>query len=819
MKKKFMKKAFAVVLSTAMTFSLSSTVQLQTASAAKKFVSLNTSFKTLKVGQTYKLRLVNNTSNWTIKKVATTNKTIATVYGKKSSSVMIKGKGTGRATIRVSLKTAAKKTNNTKTLRCRVNVKGTAGTTVTPSPEPTPSKDPVQTSAEVTTQTELNEALANNAVTSITINTSNTASLTIPSGKYNNIDLTVNAPSADIVNNGVFKSVTIKAIKGDTWTENAQGNKIVVDAAKARIIVNESANVAALTITKTNADVALVVNGTAAGVIVNAKAKLNITGTTKVKVPVTINAAAADTELISAVIADLQSYANATIELLQGAEESSVQIMSKTSTVLVKNNTAKVITVTDANNTKTQVAVKGSRTIKPTSTSTSSTGTGSWGGGSSWIGGGSGSSSGTTTSTSAVVRSQKDLTEALAKSRITTITIMDKDDKTGNDLEIAKANYPTKTLIVNAPKSTIRNHANFKDIQINDIAPNTWYEYAENNLTVAAPNPHIYIAKEAKVKGLTFGGAVKKAILDVKGEINSVIECRANDTNAKVTMNVEGKVQGLQIRSAMQVVVAVPTGIKAEPIPVIIAAPKAVLFSKAPVAVKVEVKEVTVILKESAENSTLEMAQKDLKPYVDSEVDVDVTVTNDPDIQTEIKKDTAAGEVTVSDDGKATVDTNAKPPVEVNDSTIDDDIKDKIPEETPSTGGDTTTSTGGGDTTTSTGGGDTTTSTVTAQVNVTSGTSLTITGDAITVNGQTEQVSTWGNAKFAGTENPTTGDKQYNESTGYEFNISEITDFSSLYVEFTVTTTSGTYTLKVQITLSEFKDGGSKKIDATVVSK
>ena len=68
MKQKFVKKALAVVLSTAMTFSLSSAAHMQTASAAKKFVGLNTTFKTLKVGQSnYKLKLTNNTIGWKVK--------------------------------------------------------------------------------------------------------------------------------------------------------------------------------------------------------------------------------------------------------------------------------------------------------------------------------------------------------------------------------------------------------------------------------------------------------------------------------------------------------------------------------------------------------------------------------------------------------------------------------------------------------------------------------------------------------------------------------------------------------------------------------
>lgn len=169
MKQKFMKKALAVALSTAMVFSASSVAGMQSASAAAKFVGLNTTFKTLKVGQKdYKLRLVNNTQNWKIKKVATSNKKIATVYGKKASYVLLKGKSEGRATIKVSLKTTARKTNNTKVLKCKVKVVGAGTTTPTPSPDPTPTT-PSQTSKTVATQAELTAALADTTLKSITV--------------------------------------------------------------------------------------------------------------------------------------------------------------------------------------------------------------------------------------------------------------------------------------------------------------------------------------------------------------------------------------------------------------------------------------------------------------------------------------------------------------------------------------------------------------------------------------------------------------------------------------------------------------------------
>ena len=69
MKKKFITKALAAALSASMAFSMSSAVPMTAASAAAKVVRLNTTYKTLRVGQKdYKLRLVSNTLNWKIKR-------------------------------------------------------------------------------------------------------------------------------------------------------------------------------------------------------------------------------------------------------------------------------------------------------------------------------------------------------------------------------------------------------------------------------------------------------------------------------------------------------------------------------------------------------------------------------------------------------------------------------------------------------------------------------------------------------------------------------------------------------------------------------
>lgn len=755
MKQKFVKKALAVVLSTAMTFSLSSAAHMQTASAAKKFVGLNTTFKTLKVGQSnYKLKLTNNTIGWKVTKAVSTDKSIVAVQKKAASYVTLKGKSAGRATIRVSLKTAARKTNNTKTLRCRVKVVET-GTTTPTTPEPTtPSVDPVQSTAKVTTQTELDAALKNTAVTSITIDTTAAASFNIPSGQYNNVDLTVNAPNADVENSATFKSVTIKAIKNDTWTEKARGNSLRVEALKARVVVDAAASVAGITVTSANADIAIVVNGTAAGITVSAKAKLNLTGSATAKVPVTIAAAAIGSELISAIPVILQAAANATIDLLAGAEESTVQVTSPSATVSVKNNTTKKITVTKADNSKSDVAAKGNLTVKPsTGTSTGSTGgSSSWGGGS-WIGGGSSSGS-NTVKDYAYVANQTELDAALKDSAIKEITIRNATGTLYINAKDSNDNYISysKDLIVDSPEATIENYSDFRSIRILNIASSTWREFAQrNNFTITAPNPHFVVGKGAKVGKISFLGSVKKAELEVHGTIENGVSCASNEEDANIIVRTAEGAEvkgGVQVNAKIQVdVVGAATENKIE---VTVNAAGATLVVKIPVAIKLTKNDSNIQVKAGAEGSSLEFASNVEKTLINTEVKVDKIVDGqtteipagaegevkaDSD---EVNEDVPVPPVEGADDEMTDDGEETTPPTEDNSSSTGDGTEGDTSSTGDGTEGDSS-STGDGTEGDSSSSGDGSTSTgvaVSGFKGIVTGGALIVTAGAITVDGK-----------------------------------------------------------------------------------
>ncbi len=282
-KKSCVKRILAASLAVLMACPALPAIRPEAAKAKAPYVSLRTSFKTLKVGQTNKMTLKNNTIGWKVTKVATSDRTIAMVYGKTESGFKIKGKSVGRATVRAKLKTNARKKTNknaVKTVRCRVNVV-----------QPQENGEAQMTEVEVSSQTELLKALTGTGradLKKLTIRTKDAAKFEIPAGTYSGVELIVDAPASDIENNGVFASITIQAIKSDTWVEKAIGNVINVLASAARIVVNQGARLGKLALSGKDAKIKLEVNGKVDEVSVSAKMELSITGKPEAPINTTI---------------------------------------------------------------------------------------------------------------------------------------------------------------------------------------------------------------------------------------------------------------------------------------------------------------------------------------------------------------------------------------------------------------------------------------------------------------------------------------------------------------------------------------------------
>lgn len=379
MKKNLIKKVFAVSLSIAMACSFLPTANPVTASAAAPYVSLKTTFKTLKVGQKYEMTLKNNTINWKIRKVETTNKPIATVYGKTTKHVMIKGKSEGRATIRVHLRTTERKRNNTKTLRCRVKVVP-AQQVVTP---------PTQTEATVTTPEELTAALNNANLTKITIKPAGAVNFTIPQGTYSNVDLVVDAPQSDIDNSATFKSIQIDNIKPETWTERGKNNTFNVRSANASFKIAKDAVVSRIAFSAAGKGKIVLDGGTLNGVTLSAKLSLDISGTKAEGAPaidITVESGATDSDVKTDVPANVTTSAKITVVFEKNATGSTLRLQVAGISVAITNRTTKAIEVTRNDGSKTTAPV-GTSTVTAVNTTTPTypSGGGSTGGGSSTV--------------------------------------------------------------------------------------------------------------------------------------------------------------------------------------------------------------------------------------------------------------------------------------------------------------------------------------------------------------------------------------------------------------------------------------------------
>lgn len=378
------KKALAVSLSIAMTVSFLPADRVEAAVASKQYVSMRTTFKTLQVGQTNRMTLKNNTAGWKIQKISTNDESIASVSGRTQTSFQIQAAAVGRTTVKAVLKTTSRKTHTTKTVRCRVNViaETDAGTQTDP-------QAPI-TEAEVSTQEQLNEALANNSLKKITIATQNAEKFVIAAGTYENVSLVVDAPAADIENSGIFQSIEIRAVKPDTWIEKAVGNVMRITAKAARMIIDPGAHVKQITLPQADADVKLEVNGKAENIRIESKMKLSVSGKPQADLSVTVDSKAADAQIVSETKLEVSLLAAASLTFEKGAEGSIVNLAANGIKAAVSNLTSKLISVKQPNGTSSNVQA-GQKDVQVSSGQAQNTGTGSWSG----SGTGSGSGSGT----------------------------------------------------------------------------------------------------------------------------------------------------------------------------------------------------------------------------------------------------------------------------------------------------------------------------------------------------------------------------------------------------------------------------------------
>ena len=222
----------------------------------------------------------------------------------------------------------------------------------------------VNTESVVDSQETLEATLLAGNYSKITIETDDVVNFEIPAGDYSNINLVVNTPNADIINNGNFSSITINSIATDTWTENVNGNVLVINAAAGHIVIPEDAELQEIQIKNANsyfvldvkgkvgtinvdADTQLNINVT--GVVdtinVNDAAAVNIDGKSSANININVEGNADGTSITSNVAVNVNAAANTEVNIRKGAEGSTVVITDKSKEVEVTNNSKESVKV------------------------------------------------------------------------------------------------------------------------------------------------------------------------------------------------------------------------------------------------------------------------------------------------------------------------------------------------------------------------------------------------------------------------------------------------------------------------------------------
>ena len=383
---KNMRKVFAFVLALAM---ILTTYQPTTTYAATKAPTISAKKMTLQVGSKKTLTVKKAGKNATLK-WSSSKKSVATV----SKKGVVKAVKAGTANVKCKVVTKGKKHY---TLTCKVTVKNAA------------------VSKTVSTQKALAAALKDKNVKNLTIKTDKEVAFNIPSGNYGKVKLTVDAPNADVVNAGTFKSINIKAIKPNTWKEKAKGNTITVTADDARIVVEAGASLSKVTVSQEGGkikieaagtidaiqidaavDVSLAVDGTVGEVAVSAPAKVAVEGKTTTAIPVKVEETAKGADVTSSTPVEVKAATEISLNLSKGAEGSKVETTGENAQVAVKNDTTDVIKVTTPAGTKevakdTTSKVDNTGKVTDTTTNTSGDNNGGSTGGGSTSGGGSSS--------------------------------------------------------------------------------------------------------------------------------------------------------------------------------------------------------------------------------------------------------------------------------------------------------------------------------------------------------------------------------------------------------------------------------------------
>ena len=344
--KKRLHRLLSVLVVLAMVVTMVSVKPAQAAGKPK----LNTTKKTLLVGRTTTLKVKNaakgSTFTW-----SSSDEEVAAVNKKG----VVTAKEAGKAVVACKVKTADKTYN----LKADITVKD---------------------SVTVATRKGLKNALANEGLTKVKVNTDKVKKFIIGEGDYSNKLLIVEAPNADVSNNGgVFERVALRGIAPDTWIERAVGNKFTVSSPESRIVIGQNASVKKISYTEKDGEAKLDVRGNVDKVAVKSNTELNIVGKAKL-VNIDVTSAGTDAKITASIPVAVKTEANIVLDLQAGAEDSKVTVTNTTATVVVKNNTTAEIVVTTPEG-EVIVAVGTDEVINPADDTNNGGGSGSSGSG------------------------------------------------------------------------------------------------------------------------------------------------------------------------------------------------------------------------------------------------------------------------------------------------------------------------------------------------------------------------------------------------------------------------------------------------------
>ncbi len=418
-------------------------------------------------------------------------------------------------------------------------------------------------SVKVSTQKELEKALADKAVTKVTVSTKSEKTFTVKKGKYNKVDLVVNGEKITLKNSGNFKSIVIN--NAAKYYEKAKNNTITSKDDYLSLKVSSDAKLKSLKLTKKDAKTAVKVDGELTTLKISAAGSVSLKGNTKKTV--TVKNTAKNTKLSTAVDVDVITNSKMGLAFNEGAEKSTVSVSKDNVNVVVKNNTETEIKITDAN--ALTVAVKGGEKAdlvslvakansdenkekdsqEDDSKESASNGGGSFGGGSAYV------PSNPTPSTPSY--GVADFKEAIETASAGAIASLDENISgnlvaTWNESGVLTIDFGTYkvdgSFSLTAPNATL----------INIIDRLNWGKVTRD-FTINAPNAHVQL--DVSVGGNINVTQVANSTLVVNDEVTGSVNMNGSgklnlNKTAKVVVNTEeniklaGNVQSVDVKNS-----------------------------------------------------------------------------------------------------------------------------------------------------------------------------------------------------------------------------------------------------------------------------